>query len=136
MKNTKYGLTLSNRSVVTGMSSIDTMFKQAKDADRSELWDSIWLGDSILAKPRLDSLVALGAIASITERVKLGVGCMASTPLRDALLLAYQWSSLDYLSNGRTIFVACQGQKEAGGGLFEEEFAAFSRMGPKLPYYT
>ena len=125
MESTKYGLTLSNRSLVLGMSSIDTMFKQAKDADRSEVWDSIWLGDSILAKPRLDSLVALGAIASITERVKLGVGCMASTPLRDALLLAYQWSSLDYLSNGRTIFVAWQGQKEAGGGLFEEEFAAF-----------
>jgi len=50
MESTKYGLTLSNRSLVLGMSGIDTMFKQAKDADRSEVWDSIWLGDSILAK--------------------------------------------------------------------------------------
>lgn len=125
MSNTKYGLTLSNRSVVLGMSTIDSMLDQAREADKSSVWDSVWLGDSILAKPRLDAMVALGGIASVTNRVKLGVGCMASTPLRDALLLAYQWSSLDYLSNGRTIFVACQGQKEAGGGLFEEEFAAF-----------
>jgi alkanesulfonate monooxygenase SsuD/methylene tetrahydromethanopterin reductase-like flavin-dependent oxidoreductase (luciferase family) len=33
--------------------------------------------------------------------------------------------SLDFLSGGRTIFVACQGQAEPGGGAFEKEFAHF-----------
>ena len=94
-------------------------------ADREEVWDSVWVGDSIFAKPRLDALVAFGALAARTERVGLGVGCMASMPLRDALLLAYEWLSFDFLSGGRSIFVACQGQREAGGGKFVEEFAAF-----------
>lgn len=125
MSRAKYGLTLSNRSVLLGMSSVGEMLDLATEADRDEVWDSVWLGDSIFAKPRLDAFVALGALASVTERVKLGVGCMASTPLRDALLMAYQWLSFDFLCGGRSIFVACQGQREAGGGKFEEEFAAF-----------
>ena len=125
MGRAKYGLTLSNRSVLLGMSSVGEMLDLAAEADREEVWDSVWLGDSIFAKPRLDAFVALGALASVTERVRLGVGCMASTPLRDALLMAYQWLSFDFLSGGRSIFVACQGQREAGGGKFEEEFAAF-----------
>lgn len=125
MAGTKYGLTLSNRSVLLGMSTVGEMLDLAVEADRSEVWDSVWVGDSIFAKPRLDAMVVLGALAACTERVDLGVGCMASMPLRDALLLAYQWLSFDALSGGRSIFVACQGQREAGGGKFAEEFAAF-----------
>lgn len=121
----KFGLTLSNRSVVLGMSSTESMLELAHASDQVTVWDSVWLGDSIFAKPRLDVMVALGGIAAVTKRVRLGVGCMASAPLRDALLMAYQWASLDFMSQGRSIFVACQGQKEAGGGKFSEEFAAF-----------
>ena len=125
MSRTKFGLTLSNRSVVLGMSDVPGMLGLAEAADRAPVWDSVWLGDSIFAKPRLDVIVALGGLAAVTSRVKLGVACMASTPLRDALLLAYQWASFDYMCQGRSIFVACQGQREAGGGRFAEEFAAF-----------
>lgn len=121
----KFGLTLSNRSVVLGMSDVAGMLELARAADNDPVWDSVWLGDSIFAKPRLDVMVALGGLSAVTSRVKLGVGCMASAPLRDALLLAYQWASFDFMSNGRSIYVACQGQREAGGGQFAEEFAAF-----------
>jgi alkanesulfonate monooxygenase SsuD/methylene tetrahydromethanopterin reductase-like flavin-dependent oxidoreductase (luciferase family) len=118
----QFGLTLSNRGVVIGATTVEEMLTLAEKADQTG-WDSVWVGDSILAKPRLDALVLLGALAARTKRVKLGPACFASTPLRDALLLAYQWISLDYLSNGRSIFVSCQGAQ--GSGLFEEEFAAF-----------
>ncbi len=121
-RKVQFGLTLSNRGVVTGATTVEEMLAVAEKADQRG-WDSVWVGDSILAKPRLDSLVLLGAVAARTRRVKLGPACFASTPLRDALLLAYQWISLDYLSNGRSIFVSCQGAQ--GGGRFEEEFAAF-----------
>src|SRR5215468_10058189 len=67
----------------------------------------------------------LGAIAARTTRVRIGPACFASTPLRNALVLAYQWASLDFLSGGRTVFVACQGKPEPGGGAFEKEFAHF-----------
>jgi len=123
-KKTRFGLTLPNRGVITGATTVDEMFALALLADDAG-WDSVWVGDSIFAKPRLDALVLLGALAARTTHVKLGPACFASTPLRNALLLAYQWCSLDFLSGGRTIFVACQGAKGAGGGQFEEEFAAF-----------
>src|SRR5262249_43066809 len=87
--------------------------------------DSVWVGDSIFAKPRLDALVLLSALAARTRRVRLGAACFASTPLRDSLMLAYQWASLDLLSGGRTVFVACQGQPDPGSGAFDQEFKAF-----------
>ena len=120
----KFGLTLPNRGVVIGATTVAEMLQLAADAE-SEGWDSVWVGDSIFAKPRLDAMVLLGAIAARTTRVRIGPACFASTPLRNALLLAYQWASLDFLSGGRTIFVACQGQAEPGGGAFEKEFAHF-----------
>jgi alkanesulfonate monooxygenase SsuD/methylene tetrahydromethanopterin reductase-like flavin-dependent oxidoreductase (luciferase family) len=120
----RFGLTLPNRGVIIGATTVEEMFTLAQRADDAG-WDSVWVGDSIFAKPRLDALVLLGALAARTRRVKLGPACFASTPLRNALLLAYQWCSLDFLSSGRTIFVACQGASGQGGGNFEQEFAAF-----------
>jgi alkanesulfonate monooxygenase SsuD/methylene tetrahydromethanopterin reductase-like flavin-dependent oxidoreductase (luciferase family) len=121
---TRFGLTLPNRGVIIGATTVEEMYTLAQRADDAG-WDSVWVGDSIFAKPRLDALVLLGALAARTRKVKLGPACFASTPLRDALLLAYQWCSLDFLSGGRTIFVACQGAPGQGGGNFEKEFAAF-----------
>ena len=118
----KFGLTLSNRGVITGASTLEDMISLARRADANEAWDSIWVGDSILAKPRLDAITLLGGLALQTERVRMGPACFASTPQRPALQLAYQWSSLDFMSGGRTIFVACQGQRAAGGGDFDGEF--------------
>ena len=120
-----FGLTLSNRGVVTGASTLEDMIALARRADAEERWDSIWVGDSILAKPRLDALGLMSALAVVTERVRIGPACFASTPLRDALLLAYQYASLDFMSNGRSIFAACMGQAAPGGGDMLHEFDAF-----------
>jgi alkanesulfonate monooxygenase SsuD/methylene tetrahydromethanopterin reductase-like flavin-dependent oxidoreductase (luciferase family) len=119
----KFGLTLPNRGVITGATTVHEMLEMAEWADGAG-WDSVWVGDSIFAKPRLDAIALLGALAARTKRVRLGPACFASTPLRDALILAYQWCCLDLMSDGRTVFVACKGQPEAGGGLFDKEFAA------------
>lgn len=129
-----FGLTLPNRGVITGATTVDEMLALARRADESGVWASVWVGDSIFAKPRMDSLTLMAAIATVTERVRIGPACFASTPLRDARLLAYQWCSLDLLAKGRTIFVACQGGPRQDGGHFYEEFANLgvdprSRMG-------
>jgi alkanesulfonate monooxygenase SsuD/methylene tetrahydromethanopterin reductase-like flavin-dependent oxidoreductase (luciferase family) len=121
---TRFGLTLPNRAVVTGRVHLEDVLETARLADSDEHWDSVWVGDSILAKPRLDALVLMGLLAGLTKRVRLGPACFASTPLRHPLLLAYQWATLDFVSNGRTVFVACQGAA-VGGGRFDSEFAAF-----------
>ena len=122
---TKFGLTLSNRGIVTGSSTLEDMLTLARQADANSAWQSIWVGDSILAKPRLDALNLMSALAVQTERVRIGPACFASTPLRPALLLAYQWASLDLLSGGRSIFVACMGAPGPGAGAMEAEFEAF-----------
>ena len=78
-------------------------------AENSGLIDAIWVGDSILSKPRLECIPLLGAIAAHTSRVKLGVACMATIAQRNPVLLALQWASLDVLSSGRTWLAACMG---------------------------
>src|ERR1700740_512205 len=123
MATPRFGLTLPNRGVIIGATTVEEMLEMAQWADGAG-WDSVWVGDSIFAKPRLDAIALLGAIAARTKRVRLGPACFASTPLRNPLLLAYQWASLDFMSNGPTVFVACQGQPEAGGGAFDKEFDA------------
>ena len=45
---------------------------------------------------------------------------MASFPLRDPVQLAYQWASLDLLSEGRSVLVACTGIVEQEGYQVEQ----------------
>jgi len=115
----KIGLTLPNRGVLFGVTTCDEMLELAEIADRSGAFASIWVGDSLLAKPRLESIVLLGALAGRTRRVRLGTACMASFVLRDPVLLAYQWASLDLIANGRTVLVACTGIVPQAGGKIE-----------------
>jgi len=105
----KIGLTLPNRGVLLGATTPAELVDLAVIADQAEGFDSVWVGDSLLAKPRLESITLLAAVAARTSRVKLGPACMASFPLRDPILLADQWASLDQLASGRTILVACNG---------------------------
>jgi hypothetical protein len=39
-------------------------------ADAETIWDSVWVGDSILAKPRLDAIALLGALAVKTQTLR------------------------------------------------------------------
>src|SRR6476620_7389971 len=106
----KIGLTLPNRGVLFGVTTPEQMMQMAEIADRSDdLFTSVWVGDSLLGKPRMESMVLLAGVAARTNRVRLGPACMASLPLRDPVLLAYQWASLDLLAAGRTILVGCTG---------------------------
>ena len=73
--------------------------------------DSVWCGDALFVNRRVDALTLLAAVAGRTERVLPGPACMGSFALRNPILFAYEWASLDVLSNGRTRLVAC-----AGGG--------------------
>lgn len=115
----KVGLTLSNRGALFGVTTVPQMLRMARAADASPEFSSVWVGDSLLAKPRLESVALLGAVAAVTERVRLGTACMASFTLRDPVLLAYQWATLDVLAGGRTVLVACTGIVEQAGGRVE-----------------
>ena len=108
-KKTSFGLTLSNRALVTRGTLPKDLIDMAVQAEDTGAIDAVWVGDSILSKPRLECIPLLGAIAAHTSRVKLGVACMATIAQRNPVLLALQWASLDLLSGGRTWLAACMG---------------------------
>jgi alkanesulfonate monooxygenase SsuD/methylene tetrahydromethanopterin reductase-like flavin-dependent oxidoreductase (luciferase family) len=117
----KFGLSLSNRAVLFGWATLDDLLDAAQMAERSGYFHGIWVGDNLLSKPRAEAIVTLSAIAARTQRVKLGTICLASFPLRDPILLAIQWASLDLLSKGRTILAVCNGGSAMDGPAFAHE---------------
>ena len=62
--------------------------------------DSLWVGDSLTAKPRLEPLTTLGAVATATRRVRLGTAVLLAA-LRHPVALAQAAGSVDLLSGGR-----------------------------------
>src|SRR5215510_814923 len=116
---TLVGFTLPQRGVFFGVTSVPEMLALAGRVDANPLFGSLWVGDSLGAKPRPDSISLLGALTAATHRVVLGVGCMASFPVRDPLVFAYQWATLDLLSSGRMLLAACTGLVAGGASARE-----------------
>ncbi|MBE3603252.1 LLM class flavin-dependent oxidoreductase [bacterium] len=103
------GLVLPQRAILFGAAGWPDLIELARAVDRDHRFSSVWVGDSIMAKARPDPIATLGALAAATSRVRLGVGCMASFPLRDPVVFAAQWASLDSLSGGRMQLAVCTG---------------------------
>ena len=104
-----FGLTLSNRAVVLGVIKAADLLELTVEAEASGAFDAVWAGDSLLAKPRLESVTLLSALAGATRRVRLGVGCMATFVHRHPVMLAHEWASLDVISGGRSWLAVCLG---------------------------
>ena len=109
MARASFGLTLANRAVVIGAITARDLFEHATAAEASGGFDAVWVGDSLLAKPRLESVTLLSTLAGITTNVRLGVGCLATFVHRHPVLFAQQWASLDVLSGGRAWLAVCLG---------------------------
>ncbi|MFR9787926.1 LLM class flavin-dependent oxidoreductase [Streptomyces sp. MB22_4] len=65
-------------------------------------FDSLWTGDSLTARPRLDPLVTLSAVGAVTRRVLLGTAALTPA-LRHPLVAANMVSSVDHVSSGRLV---------------------------------
>ena len=65
-------------------------------------YDSVWIGDSLLAKPRHDPLTLLAGVAGRTRRVTLGTAVLLPA-LRNPVVLAHQVATLDQVSEGRLV---------------------------------
>lgn len=115
----RWGVSLPNRGVLFGLTSVDALMEAAVLAEQSGVFESVWFGDSLIHKPRLEAVTMLAAIAARTRKVRLGTICLASFPVRHPVLLGIQWATLDTISRGRTILGVC-----IGGG-HEPELSAF-----------
>ncbi len=117
----RFGLSLSTRAVLFDWGTLDDLIEAARTAEDSGYFESVWVGDNLLSKPRVEAIVTLSALAAQTAHVRLGTICLASFPLRDPILLALQWASLDVLSKGRTVLSVCNGGSALDGPQFAHE---------------
>src|SRR5258708_37045358 len=65
-------------------------------------YESIWVGDSITARPRHEPLTLLSAVAARTKHAELGTAVLLPA-LRNPVVLAHGVATLDQISGGRFI---------------------------------
>ena len=102
--------------------SADRIIDLACRAEEAGL-DSVWVGDSLTAKPRLEPLSVLAAVAARTERVRLGTSVLLMA-LRHPVLLAQTLGTVDLISRGRLLIAA-----GVGGAFNEEQEAEWRNAG-------
>jgi len=132
----KWGISLPNRGALFGLTDVDELIESAINAEKSGVFDSVWFGDSLIHKPRLEAITMLAAVATHTKKVRLGTICLASFPVRHPVLLAIQWATLDQLSQGRSLLGVCIGGGHEGElrafGVKREERVGRMREGIEL----
>jgi len=99
---TKIGILLPTREIILKdkpPGDAHEILEISRYAENQNL-DSLWVGDSILAKPRLDPLITLAAVATITENIRLGTSIYIPS-LRDPVILAHTIMSINLIAGGR-----------------------------------
>ena len=112
----KLGILLPTRGLLlrpTPACDAELVIQLARKVEAAGL-DSVWVGDSLIAKPRLEPLATLAAVAACTERVRLGTAVLLAA-LRHPVLLAQTIATVDLISKGRLVVGA------GVGGAFNEE---------------
>ncbi|MGQ0571695.1 MAG: LLM class flavin-dependent oxidoreductase [Armatimonadota bacterium] len=98
----RIGVLLPTRGVLLGGEDPPDVERVLVLAERAEKagCDAVWVGDSLTAKPRLEPLSTLAAVAARTHRIRLGTAVLL-TALRHPVLLAQTAATVDLLSHGR-----------------------------------
>ena len=91
----------TRESIMEGRPEAEPLLNLAERAE-SLGYDSVWIGDSLLARPRHEPITMLAGVAARTKRVKLGTAVLLPA-LRNPVLLAHQVATLDQISAGRVI---------------------------------
>jgi alkanesulfonate monooxygenase SsuD/methylene tetrahydromethanopterin reductase-like flavin-dependent oxidoreductase (luciferase family) len=100
----RIGILIPTRGVVMESARrppLETCWTMARRADRAG-YDAVWVGDSIVAKPRLEALTTLAYLAGITTRTRLGTAVLLPA-LRHPVVLAHQIANIDQISRGRVV---------------------------------
>lgn len=99
----KLGMLLPHRAVVLASARrppLEQCWTAARLADRAGM--DLWVGDSIVAKPRLEPLTTLAYLAAITQRSRLGTAVLLPA-LRQPTVLAHALANIDQLCAGRLV---------------------------------
>src|SRR5512134_1878754 len=102
MSPVKVGVLLPTReAVMSGRFETAPLLDMAERVEAMG-YDSVWVGDSLLARPRFEPLTLLAAVAARTRRVGLGTAVLLPA-LRHPLLLAHAAATVDRLAEGRLV---------------------------------
>lgn len=129
---TEFGLLLPTReAVMSGRPETGPILTLAERAEAAG-FDSVWIGDSITAKPRHEPLTLLAAVAARTKRVRVGTAVLLPA-LRNPVVLAQVVATLDRIAEGRVILgVGIAGDAPAIRKEFENVGVPFERRVGRL----
>src|SRR5260370_36167567 len=96
----RMGLLLPSHETVLWVDGDVTILIDMARAAEQAGYDSVWAGDSLLARPRAEPLTLLGAIAAATAQVHLGTAVLLPL-LRHPLSLTHAVATLDRICQGR-----------------------------------
>lgn len=65
-------------------------------------YDSVWIGDSLLARPRHDPLTLMAAIGAVVPDITIGTAVLLPM-LRNPVVLAQQLATVDQVCEGRLV---------------------------------
>jgi len=98
----EFGVLIPTReAVMSGRPQTAPLLAMAERAEAAG-FDSVWIGDSITARPRHEPLTLMAAVAARTRRVRLGTGVLLPA-LRNPVVLAHVVGTLDRIAGGRVI---------------------------------
>ncbi|HMH78441.1 MAG TPA: LLM class flavin-dependent oxidoreductase [Candidatus Udaeobacter sp.] len=98
----EFGVLIPTReTIMSGRPETGPLLTMAERAEAAG-FDSVWIGDSITAKPRHEPLSLMAAIAARTRRVRIGTGVLLPA-LRRPVVLAHLIATVDRLAEGRVI---------------------------------
>jgi len=96
------GILIPTREVVmSGRPETGPLLTMAERAEAAG-FDSVWIGDSVTARPRHEPLTLMAAIAALTRHIKIGTGVLLPA-LRNPVVLAHVVGTLDRVAEGRII---------------------------------
>jgi probable F420-dependent oxidoreductase len=99
---TAFGVLLPTReAVMSGRNETGPLLAMAERAEAAG-FHSVWIGDSVTARPRHEPLTLLAAVAARTRRVSVGTAVLLPV-LRNPVVLAHVVGTLDRVAEGRVI---------------------------------
>ena len=99
----RLGILLPHRGVIIQSARrppVEDCWTIARLCDAADM--DVWVGDSVVAKPRLEPLTTLAYVAAITKRSRLGTAILLPA-LRQPVVLAHQLANIDQISQGRLV---------------------------------
>ena len=114
--NPKLGILLPTRGILLRgeqPSDADRVFRMAQKAEEAGL-DSVWVGDSLVAKPRWNPWPPWGPWLRAPAEVRLGTAVLLPA-LRHPVLMAQTMATVDLISGGRLVIGA------GVGGAFNDD---------------